>query len=454
MDFTKIKIVLVGYGSIGQAITPLLLNSLSIKPAQILIITADDRGRDIADTYGIEFHREPLMAENYQHLLVKYLSGGDLLLNLSVDVSSLALLQWCQAHDVFYLDTCVEPWRGGYNNAADVVSTTNFFLRHQLLASAKHGESNNTTAIIAHGANPGLISHLLKAGLQNLAALKNITHWLSWADLARQLGIKVVQIAECDTQDVEADLPQDCFANTWSAHGFAAEAGQMAEAGWGSHEDSCDEVTAFSVGETSGVYFGRRGANVSVKSWVPFRGEMTGMLISHHEAFSIAELLSIRDSENHLTYRPTVYFAYQPAPLACKSLQQYRLNNFILPRRQWLLRDTVVTGFDQLGVLLVFEGGCYWYGSTLSIAQARALAPYNNATSLQVAAGILGALRWMQKNPKRGVVEAEDMDHEDILQTALPFLGDVSGHLSDWQPGARGALQMRDFLVMDFTEEK
>lgn len=449
MDLTKIKILLIGYGSIGQALTPLLLTYLSISPAQILIITADENGRAVADTYGIAFQIEPLVMENYQQLLGKYLSRGDLLLNVSVDVSSLALLHWCQAHEVFYLDTCVEPWRGGYNNS-DIVATTNFFLRHQLLASAKKQDSNNTTAIIAHGANPGLISHLLKAGLESLAALKNITDWCSWGDLARQLGIKVVQIAECDTQNVAADLPHDCFANTWSASGFAAEAGQLAEAGWGSHEVSYDEAIPFTFGEESGVYFKRKGANVRVKSWVPCVGEVTGMLISHHEAFSIAELLSVRDTDNGIAYRPTVYFAYQPAPLACESIQQYRLNNFILPRRQWLLRDTVTTGFDQLGVLLVFEGGSYWYGSTLSIAQARELLPHNNATSLQVVAGILGALRWMQKNPQRGVVEAEEMDHEEILQAALPLLGNVSGHLSDWQPEARGALQMRDFLVMDF----
>lgn len=34
----------------------------------------------------------------------------------------------------------------------------------------------------------------------------------------------------------------------------------------------------------------------------------------------------------------------------------------------------------------------YWYGSRLSIEQARQLAPCNNATSMQVAAGVVAGM--------------------------------------------------------------
>ncbi|MCE7917512.1 MAG: hypothetical protein P0107_07775 [Nitrosomonas sp.] len=60
----------------------------------------------------------------------------------------------------------------------------------------------------------------------------------------------------------------------------------------------------------------------------------------------------------------------------------------------------------------------------LSIEQARDLAPYNNATSLQVAAGILGGTVWAIENPESGIVEPDEMSFERILQVATPYLGD------------------------------
>jgi len=41
---------------------------------------------------------------------------GDFLLNLSVDVSSIALIQLCWEKGALYLDTCIEPWPGGYTD--------------------------------------------------------------------------------------------------------------------------------------------------------------------------------------------------------------------------------------------------------------------------------------------------------------------------------------------------
>ncbi len=443
MNINKVKIVLIGYGCIGQAITPLLISHLNVDPAQICAITADDDGSDVADFYGIEFLKIPVVPQNVSSLLSKYLQGGDLLLNLSVGVSSLALLNWCQANSVFYLDTCVEPWAGGYVENADVELSTNYYLRKQIL---KESKAFSTTAVIAHGANPGLITHIAKRGLLNLAKLKSVHEWHSWAHLAQLLNIKVIQIAERDTQDITTEFNYDKFGNTWSPIGFQSEALQRAEAGWGTHENS-NYARRFSSEEAASVYFDSHGANVIVKSWVPSIGESSGMMISHHESISIAELLTVKDSVGKLIYRPTVYFAYQPSPITCESVKRWRLNKFILPKNNYVLRDTLVSGFDQLGVLFVFEGGAYWYGSTLSLEQARKLFPYNNATSLQVVAGIFGALLWMQKNPNKGVVEAESMDFEGIMDAVLPFLGDVSGFMTDWQPANNGELKFEEFLI-------
>ena len=56
------------------------------------------------------------------------------------------------------------------------------------------------------------------------------------------------------------------------------------------------------------------------------------------------------------------------------------------------MNDEIVDGIDELGVLLFgHANNAYWYGSQLSIEETRKLAPYQNATGLQVTAAVLAA---------------------------------------------------------------
>lgn len=435
-------ILMIGFGCIGQALLPFLQQ----RPDQprISIITADTDGLSIARAYGVDTHIIAVTPHNYIALLSKFLHKGDLLVNVSVNVSSLALIAWCQQQAVHYIDTCIEPWQGGY--AANLPHTSsNYALRQQALA-ANHPHS--TTAIVAHGANPGLVSHFVKQGLSDLAAIKGIAHSDTWAQLAQQLDIRVIQIAERDTQHGPVALGAGEFANTWSADGFMAEAWQLAELGWGSHESvQTADILQHASGDRSAVYMLRHSAEVKVKTWTPSAGEQTAWLITHHESISIASLLTHRNL-GKLEYRPTVYYAYQPAPLAQSSLQKWIDSGYAAPVHTTLLKETLATGFDELGVLFLFPGGCYWYGSTLALAQARAIAPHNNATSMQVIAGILSAMDWMTKNPDSGIVEAEAMlPHNELLVSAHPLLGEVRGVLGAWQPNNNKQLQLSDFLV-------
>jgi len=90
------RLVIVGFGSIGQGVLPLLLRHLAIEPAQIAIVTAEPRGHEVAAEYGVAFTETALTRENYRAVLEPRIAGGDFLLNLSVDVSSTALIELCQ----------------------------------------------------------------------------------------------------------------------------------------------------------------------------------------------------------------------------------------------------------------------------------------------------------------------------------------------------------------------
>ena len=82
----------------------------------------------------------------------------------------------------------------------------------------------------------------------------------------------------------------------------------------------------------------------------------------------------------------------------------------------------------------------------LSIHEARKLAPFNNATSLQVAAGVLGAMVWALENPAVGIVEPDEMPFVRVLEVAAPYLGEMVGKYSDWTPLADRAVLFAEDL--------
>ncbi len=79
--------------------------------------------------------KEPLTRENFRRVLNPLLGRGDFLLNVSVDVSSIALIKFCWEKGAMYLDTCIEPWPGGYTDpTVPVAKRTNYALREEALA--------------------------------------------------------------------------------------------------------------------------------------------------------------------------------------------------------------------------------------------------------------------------------------------------------------------------------
>ena len=234
------RLVMVGFGSIGQGVLPLILRHIDLPAERIVIVTAEERGHDVADRYGVRFVQEALTRDTYRAVLEPLLGAGDFLLNLSVDVSSVALIEFAQERGALYLDTCIEPWAGGYTDPTLTSSQrSNYALRESALA-LKPRFADGPTAVLTHGANPGLVSHLVKEALLNLAhdaglGVQMPTDRAGWANLARRLDVKVIHIAERDTQITDRPKEIDEFVNTWSVDGFFEEGIAPAEMGWGTH---------------------------------------------------------------------------------------------------------------------------------------------------------------------------------------------------------------------------
>ncbi|PUA28797.1 MAG: homospermidine synthase [Cellvibrio sp. 79] len=433
-------LLILGLGSIGRAVIPLLLRHIEISPQQIKIVAPQQDKEDICSRYAVQFIEKELTQDNSQNFLDQHLKKDDFLLNLSIDISSLTLVDYCWRNDIFYLDTCIEPWSGHYDNtSASPAKRSNYRLREDLLSfrKDKHG---GRTAVVTHGANPGLASTLVKQALENMALdhapeFKTPTCADDWARLARDLGIKVIHIAERDTQTTNARKKRNEFVNTWSVEGFIAEGLQPAELGWGTHEKHWPaDAERHGYGCDAAIFLNRPGIATRVRSWTPLEGSYHGFLITHSESISIADHLTLREGSD-VIYRPTVHYAYHPCDDAILSLHELAGKNWQPQKHQRILCDEITLGMDELGVLLMGNNkGAYWFGSRLGIRQARELAPYNTATSLQVVAGIFSSVIWALSNPERGIVEPDDLDHHTILKIATPYLGEMVGIYSNWTP--------------------
>jgi homospermidine synthase len=436
----KGRMVMIGFGSIGQGVLPLILRHIDMKPAQITIVTAENRGRAEAEKFGITFVKKRLTRENYRSVLGPLVGKDDFIVNLSVEVASTALIELAQAAGARYIDTCIEPWPGGYTDPTLSVSQrSNYALRENALALRKKYR-NGPTAVIAHGANPGLVSHFVKQALLNIARdtgvkVKTPASREEWAALAQKLGIKTIHIAERDTQVSSKPKEVGEFVNTWSIDGFISEGGQPSEMGWGSHEKHFPKDGArHKFGCGSAIYLNRPGLTTRVRTWTPIEGPFHGFIVTHNEAISIADYYTVGKGKA-ATYRPTVHYAYHPCDAAILSMHEIVGKNFHEQKKKRLIVEEVVSGIDELGVLLMgHKKGAYWYGSQLSIKEARKLAPYNNATSLQVTAPTLSGIVWALENPNRGLVEADEMDFARNLEICMPYLGPVVGVYSDWTP--------------------
>jgi homospermidine synthase len=434
------RIVFVGFGSIGQGTLPLVLRHIGTSPERITIVTADDAGAAEAAKFGVKVHKEPLTRENFRRVLNPLVGRGDFLLNVSVDVSSIALIKFCWEKGAMYLDTCIEPWPGGYTDpTVPAARRTNYALREEALA-LRNGNARAPTAVLTHGANPGLVSHFVKQALLNIAGdlsieTGNPKSRAEWGDLARRIGVKVIHIAERDTQVSKVPKEPGEFVNTWSIDGFVSEGAQPSEMGWGTHERNFPrDGKRHDFGCMSAIYLMQPGAGTRVRTWTPLAGHFHGFCITHGESISISDYFTVRDGAQ-VVYRPTVHYAYHPSDSAVLSVHEFAGRNYILQDRKRILMDDITKGIDELGVLLAgHKKNAYWFGSQLSIDEARKLVPYNSATSLQVTVACLSGMIWAMENPNQGVVEPDEMDYKRNLEICTPYLGPVVGKYTDWTP--------------------
>ncbi|MEU4744538.1 saccharopine dehydrogenase NADP-binding domain-containing protein [Actinosynnema sp. NPDC023658] len=465
---TRIRIdgdvLLLGAGSVSQCLQPLLLRHLDMTFDRLTVMDGEDKRDQCKQLLaaGARYVRYQLTPDNLARTLDEHLARGDILINLAWGAGTQDMVEWCHDHEVRYLDSCHDHWALP-DGPADPAVPTLRAMHRALRTTAARWTSPAPTAIVDHGANPGLVSHWTKVALEDLAtamttspeqlpaplaptrrallekALADGDH----ARLAMLTGTKAIHISERDTQISHRPKQAGEFVNTWSAEGLHEEATAPAELCWGTHEAAPPPGAVLDEGY---LRLPRSGMATRVRSWVPSGGPILGLLIQHGEVVTIGDHLTIRDGDD-VRYRPTVHFAYRPCDDALASLHECHANGSTLQPRRRVMTDDITSGMDELGILLLgHDLGGWWTGSQLTIEQTRDLVGAHNATTLQVAASLLAAILHLVRHPDQGLRVPDDLDHREVLAVATPYLGDCPSVRADWAP-ASGTCRFSDFLA-------
>ena len=230
------RILVLGAGSVAQCAIPLLIEHLVEAKQMTIVDQRDNRSRvQGAIDQGATYFQDRLTQDNLDEFLSRYLSEGDFLLDLAWNIDANAMIEWAHEHGVIYVNTSLEEWEPYSGGAERSVQSRTLYVRHMRIREmrAKWSEKG-PTAIVEHGANPGLVSHLAKKSLVDIAiralndglAGEGVEAGLTEKNfpvLAQKLGVKVIHIAERDTQVADKPKVVGEFVNTWSVEGFYEE---------------------------------------------------------------------------------------------------------------------------------------------------------------------------------------------------------------------------------------
>ncbi len=448
----KNKILFVGYGAVAECTLPILFKHIKVPAKNVTVMDFEDRKAKLAPWIrkGVRFVRDRVTESNMTSLLAKHVGPGDILIDLAWNIDACEILQWCHDRGVRYINTSTELWDPYASGPNAHPTTKTLYWRHMnLRRMLKRWKTKGPTAVIEHGANPGLISHFVKQGLIDIgtklikdkkakgtraARITKLIAARSFNLLAQELGVKVIHCSERDTQITDKPKQVDEFVNTWSIEGFREEGTTTAEMGWGTHEKTLPKYAyQHTNGPKNQICLARMGINTWVRSYVP-GWDIQGMVVRHGEAFTISDKLTVWKN-GKAVYRPTMHYAYCPCDEAISSLHEMRGYNYKLNVNQRIMNDEITSGADVLGALIMgHDYNSWWVGSDLSIEESRRLVPHQNATTMQVAISVVAASMWMIENPESGVVVPDELPHDYILKISKPYLGKWISKPYYWTP--------------------
>ncbi len=373
--------------------------------------------------------------ENYKELL-RGIDKRTFVINVSVCVDSIDILEFTGIKGSWYIDTSIEQYQNHIRVPVNTITEYSEFesnnLFHQQLIAEKIMERTKKTRLTSGGANPGLISQYTKKALNIYGKSKGKTLVDGdYAKLANELGLLSCLVVEYDSQKLRVKATRDCFVNTWSAKvGMPEEASDLIMLNLSNEDIKKYEKQKINLikpteGESNTHIrfipeYGMNGMFDSVT--VDYNGEpfdYSGYLLPHAEIITLGEFLEYKGNS------PTIFYCYRPCDEAIKSLEFMRQNDYNLPKNGIVVRNNdVISGWDSLGALLTFKNGDQFFGGTVCGKEDMdRLGFKSNATVVQVGAFMNSAIQWILTHNNKGLVRSEDINNKEIFEKADKYLG-------------------------------
>jgi homospermidine synthase len=430
-------ILMIGAGGVGRAVLELFkLEKVTVD--KLIIIEPRDLPKWLKCDQHIQLALTP---ENLKSTLIPLINSKTTVIDVSVYVDALPIMEICKKKNAKYINTSLESWSEEKNDDGKLKINKDTVLFHRLNSAKKLLQGANSTIISDAGANPGLITSFVKMGLKEVAkkykdedSLKLISEG-KFNLAAERMCLEVVHVSEIDTQETNIKMKEDTFYNSWSALGFTAECCEdPVVIGYGSVENNKSKQWIKPTDSKNPIVriMKKRGCDVIKRSYcLDHSGKVhkiEGYVVQHAENYTIAKLLKNND------YRVSVYYVYCCSNPAKNSVNKVIANDY-KPLPNWhvfsLEEIKNNNSFDSVGACLYFSGKGsiekigHWYGSSLSTAEVKKLGfKHSNATVVQVAISILSTLEWIDKNNEHeGYITPEDLNYEYILENSKKYLG-------------------------------
>ena len=418
------RILVIGCGSVSQCTVPLLLKEIDVPPSSITVLDMVDNRDRIADALaaGVRYEIGQITPDNLDAELSRH-SGPATSASTWRGTSTRAPSSTGAASTA----SATSTRRPSCGTRTRHAATTHprertLYVRHMALRRMIARWGHNDGSVGRGGARrqprAGVALHQAGArGDRHARASRTDApretpppsrRALADAPLrrprpaARRQGHPHLRTRHADHRSQPKEVNE--FVNTWSIEGFYEEGIAPAEMGWGTHEKRLPPH-AFAARRRRARQPDLPGPDgvQDVGALLGAGGEIVGMVIRHGEAFTICDHLTVWDGGRPV-YRPTVHYAYCPADVAVLSMLELRdapVRRSSRASASWATRSSRAR---------TSSASCSWATRTRRGGPAACCrstrrgpwCPHQNATTLQVAASILGAAAVDDRRAPRG----------------------------------------------------
>ena len=415
--------MMLGLGGVGRSFLKKYIKTDYAHPEGIICVEADPGALGFFRQCGglREHFHTAMLDESNTFDYLNMLERGDYLIDFANNIRTLDVLPWALEHGVHYISLADAGWD---DDPDECNGFRPRFLEYKKIRQT--ADSNKNTSIVMYGMNPGLVSAFVRKCIseiilnddseymsKNRDRFLSLLHQGKWSELSEEMGIEAVIEVDNDDQIFDVRPEEGVIYSPWCPESFRFESLAPTELLVGSKQllDSLDNIND---SDPVDLYIRLNECALDCpEDFFSPQGMTTGLLTSHEELFTINDMLSSKE------HRVTTAFVYSSCSLAAESLERNR--RLKEPVYNLLTRDKLVSGGESVGIII--QGKHFtprYFGNYVDSQKLED----ETATVYQVSSSTLAALDYIRSHPSEGFLLPEDINADEVLESALTYLGE------------------------------